>query len=263
MNKKYLGLLVVGIISVASASFTSLLPTGAGSYSAWALSTGTTHYTLVDESSCNGVTDYVSTTVVGSRDSYAVSLAGVPDGSTITSVQITPCASRNSNKSSVMNVFYRLNGVNSTDQGAYSLSGTTPAPLTATNFSGLSIVKNSSTTLEIGAVLTSGTGGARLSQIGTIITYTPTLPADPTLLNAFATSTGIYLTWTDNANNESGFMVERSTDGASFTVVGSTTANVANKLDFTAATGTVYYYRVYAFNQTGNSGYSNVFSVSR
>jgi hypothetical protein len=33
---------------------------------------------MVDESACNGTTDYVSETTVGERDSYRVSLASVP-----------------------------------------------------------------------------------------------------------------------------------------------------------------------------------------
>jgi hypothetical protein len=174
MNKKYLGLaLLVTSVGLAIASTTaSIFPTGDGAYTAWTPSTGSTHYTLVDESSCNGLTDYVSTTVNGNRDAYSVSLASVPDGATITNIAITPCASRNTNKTSVMKVFYRLNGANSADSGSYSLTGTTPVALSATNFSSLSITKNASTSLQIGAVLTSGTGGARLSNISTVITYT-------------------------------------------------------------------------------------------
>jgi hypothetical protein len=264
MNKKYFGILALCSCAIAyAASTASIYPTGAGTYSQWTPSTGTTHYTLVDETSCNGTTDYVSTTVNGNRDSYAVSLASVPDGSTITSVSVTPCASRNSNKTSVMNVFYRLNGVNSADQGAYSLTGTTPVQLASTNFSGLSVVKGASTTLEIGAVLTSGTGGARLSQLATSITYTPTLPSDPTNLLVTSTGTRLLLTWSDNANNESSYKIEKGTDGVNFSFTGSVLANVTSFIDATTTSGVTYYYRVYAVNETGNSGYSNVASGSR
>lgn len=250
-------------VSTALAYSLSVLPTSSGTYSSWSPSTGTVHYTLVDESSCNGTGDYVSTTAAGNRDSYAVSLASIPDGSVITSIAISPCASRNSNKTSVMNVFYRLNGVNSADQGSYSLSGTTPTPLAATNYSGLSFVKAPSTSLEIGVVLTSGTGGARLSQISTTITYTPPVPAAPTNLNAsiIGTSTSIGLSWTDNSSIESGFMIERSTDNVTFTILASTTANVTSYTDSATSIGNTYYYRVRAYNAGGNSANSNVASV--
>lgn len=175
MNKRYIGLLAFGLVATLfGATTASIVPTGSGTYSAWTPSTGSTHYTLVDESSCNGTTDYVSTTVAGNRDSYAVSLASVPNGATITSIAVTPCASKTkSSGSSVMKVFYRLNGTNSADGGSYSLTGSTPTTLATTTYAGLSVTKNASTTLEIGAVLTStsGSAGARLSKIATVITY--------------------------------------------------------------------------------------------
>jgi hypothetical protein len=73
----------------------------------------------------------------------------------------------------VLDVFYRANGANSADAGAYAITGTTPANLATTTFSSLSLIKSSTSTLEIGAVFTSGTKGARLSRIATVVTYTP------------------------------------------------------------------------------------------
>jgi hypothetical protein len=55
-----------------------------------------------------------------------------------------------------MNIFYRFGGVDSADAGNYSLSGTTPTDLATTTFSGLLLAKGSSSTLEVGAVLSSG-----------------------------------------------------------------------------------------------------------
>ncbi len=267
MSKKYIGLLAVGAFFVANALSTSdLLPSGVGAYSAWTPSTGTTHYTLVDESSCNGVTDYVYTSTVGNRDSYSVSLSSVPNGATITGVAITPCASRNvSNKSSVMNVFYRLNGVNSADQGSYSLTGTTPVSL-ATAYYYPYTTKTSTTTLEVGAVLTSGTGGARLSRVAAVVTYMIPAPATPSnaassYVNASGTSY-VLTTWTDNSSNEDGFYVERGTDGVNFSRIATTSANVTGYSDFSIVSGLTYYYQVKAFNIGGTSSSSNVTSVT-
>ncbi len=244
--------------SVFAATTATLLPTAEGAYLQWTPKSGSTHYTMVDESSCNGTTDYVSTTVTGNRDSYQVSLASIPDGSTITNIAVTPCASKNkSSGSSVMNVFYRLNGVNSADQGAYSLTGTTPAALATTNFASLSITKASSTALQVGAVYTSGTGGARLSRLATVITYTapPSAPSAPTNLNSFvSSSTNVFLSWTDTSSNEDGFWIERSTDGTSFSFLATTT--FANYLNAGLTSGT-YYYKVRAYNGVGNSAFSS------
>ena len=93
MYKKVLvtSFLLSAVATVIAASTSSLLPTGEGTYLQWTPKSGSTHYTMVDESSCNGTTDYVSTTVTGSRDSYQVSLSSIPDGSTITNIAVTPC----------------------------------------------------------------------------------------------------------------------------------------------------------------------------
>ena len=86
-------------------------------------------------------------------------------------------------------------------------------------------------------------------------------PAAPTALNAVAASYArIDLTWTDNADNEFGFEIERSTTGASgtfslLTTVPADTESYAN----TGLTGnSEYCYRVRAVNSAGNSTYSNV-----
>jgi len=54
-----------------------------------------------------------------------------------------------------------------------------------------------------------------------------TAPSAPTGLTATANSTSqINLTWTDNANNETGYLVEQSSNGSSFTQVASLDANL-------------------------------------
>lgn len=180
----------------------SLLPMSDGTYTAWTPSTGALHYQLVDESSCNGTTDYNSTTVVGNRDSYGVSLTSVPNGSTITNIQITPCASRNNSGggSSTMNVFYRFGGVDSADAGAYALTGTTPTALSATNFSLLSLSKVSTSTLQVGAIYSAGTKGARLSRVATVITYTPPAPSVTTNAASAIGTTTATLNGSSNPN---------------------------------------------------------------
>lgn len=161
------------VATVVAATTGNLLPQSDGTYKQWTPKSGSTHFTMVDESACNGSTDYVSTTGIGKRDSFIVNLSSIPDNSAITQIDITPCASKNSSggANSVMSVFYRFNGVNSTDAGNYSLSATTPTTLSVTSFSGLSHLKSSGSALEIGAVLKSGSKGARLSRMSVSITY--------------------------------------------------------------------------------------------
>src|SRR5574341_1154140 len=89
-------------------------------------------------------------------------------------------------------------------------------------------------------------------------------PADPTNLTATAASrTQIDLTWTDNATDETGYEVERSTDGGTtWSPLASLPANSQSHADTGLTCGTTYHYRVYATNADGNSGYSNVASAT-
>lgn len=241
-------------------STASLLSSSDGSYLQWTPSIGTTHYILVDESTCNGTIDYNSTNTVGNRDSYGVNIASIPNGSTITAIEITPCASRNKTGggSATMNVFYQFNGVDSADAGSYALIGTTPTQLAATTFSGLSLVKGSVSALKIGAVLSAGTKGARLSRIAVVVTYTP-LAAPSSLGATNVSGSQNNLSWTDNSSNEDGFKIESSLNNqfGPFSQIATTSANVVSYSNTGLTADQTYYYRIRAFNAGGNSSYTN------
>lgn len=88
-------------------------------------------------------------------------------------------------------------------------------------------------------------------------------PAAPSNLQAEALSkTEIRLTWKDNSNNEDGFKIERKTTDGTYTLIGSVGANVTTYTDMNLNPATTYYYRVYAYNSAGNSGYSNEASAT-
>ena len=73
----------------------------------------------------------------------------------------------------------------------------------------------------------------------------------------------VTLTWTDNSNNETGFLVQRADDAAfAFGVVNATVAGNINTYSETASRGKTYYYRVLAFNDTTQSGWSNTTPVT-
>jgi hypothetical protein len=253
-----LSLLFLGSSTQTFAAQTAvLLPATAGNYQQWMPKTGTNHVAMVDESACNGTTDYNHTATLIQRDSYGISLASVPDGSTITQVAITPCASRNTtgSGSSTLDVFYRLNAVDSADAGAYALpTGITPSILSTTSFTGLSLTKSASTMFEIGAVYSAGTKGIRLSQLTTQVTYTPLFT--PSGLTAAASGGAVSLNWFDNASNEQGFKIERSDNGGAFNQIATVSANVHVYQDPGLGVGT-YSYRVRAYNSGADTGYTN------
>ncbi|MCU0772850.1 MAG: Ig-like domain-containing protein, partial [Verrucomicrobia bacterium] len=88
-------------------------------------------------------------------------------------------------------------------------------------------------------------------------------PAAPTGLGATAaSSTRINLAWTDNATNESGYTVERSTDGVAFVPIVNLSANTTSYANTGLTSATLYYYRVIAYTPTGGSAYSNIASAT-
>jgi predicted secreted Zn-dependent protease len=76
------------------------------------------------------------------------------------------------------------------------------------------------------------------------------------------TATQVQLGWTDNAINETGFIVERSDNGGAFAVIATLGADIVAYIDGTTAAGNSYTYQVAATNGAGQSGYSNQASVS-
>ena len=65
-------------------------------------------------------------------------------------------------------------------------------------------------------------------------------------------------TWTDNADDEQGFKIERSTDGTNFTQIGTVGPNVTTFASTGLQRNRSYYYRVRATNSFGDSAYSNI-----
>jgi len=91
-----------------------------------------------------------------------------------------------------------------------------------------------------------------------------TVPDAPSGLGA-ATYSGeqIDLAWLDNSDDEDGFKVERSADGvSSWTEVAALAADSTAYSNTGLAADTSWYYRVFAQNVVGDSGYSNVDSAT-
>jgi len=89
-----------------------------------------------------------------------------------------------------------------------------------------------------------------------------TPPVAPTDLAARATGRNIQLTWTHTGNNEAGFTIERKTGGGTFAPIATVGANTTSYTDSNLAKRTTYTYRMRAFNDAGNSGYSNEASAT-
>jgi hypothetical protein len=78
-------------------------------------------------------------------------------------------------------------------------------------------------------------------------------PAAPTGLSVSEGLGKLVLHWTDNSHVETGYTVERGTDGITYGVIGSISAPATSYDDTTAAIGQTYYYQVRATNDFGAS----------
>ena len=106
---------------------------------------------------------------------------------------------------------------------------------------------------------TNTVGDSAYSNTATAKTSGGQGPAAPTNLITLAISKeDIFLLWGDNSANETGFKIERSKDGVTFTQIAVMNANMIIYRDTDLAAGTAYYYRVRSTNAGGDSVFSNV-----
>lgn len=83
----------------------------------------------------------------------------------------------------------------------------------------------------------------------------------PTNVTINANRLVVTLGWTDNSNNEDDFIIERSTDGTSFSEIGRAAQNATTYSDATVQSNTTYFYRVVASNAF-NTGASSVVNIA-
>jgi hypothetical protein len=89
------------------------------------------------------------------------------------------------------------------------------------------------------------------------------VPVAPSNLSAVADSSSqISISWLDNSNNESGFRIERSLNGSSWSEIDTVASNINSYTDTGLSSETTYYYQVNAFNANGDSAYTNSTSAT-
>ncbi len=121
-----------------------------------------------------------------------------------------------------------------------------------------------STTYEYRVLATNAGGTSDPSNTASATTPAPSgAPAAPSALSAGVNSDrSVTLNWTDNANNESGFQIERRFTGWIWEAAGTVTANVRTFTDSATLGDAQYEYRVRAVNGSVGSGWSNVVGVN-
>ncbi|WP_449398594.1 fibronectin type III domain-containing protein [Chryseobacterium wanjuense] len=91
-------------------------------------------------------------------------------------------------------------------------------------------------------------------------------PTNLNFTNALTTitpaSSSLTVNWNDNAANETNYIVERSTDGTTFSVIATLGANMTSYDDTGLTPNTPYYYRVKATTATESSVYTSTATVT-
>jgi len=91
-------------------------------------------------------------------------------------------------------------------------------------------------------------------------------PTDVNFTNVATTevppSSSFTVNWSDNAANETNYILERSADGTAFTAIATLPANSISYNETGLSPNTKYYYRVKATNATESSVYTSVASVT-
>ncbi|MEK6796197.1 MAG: Ig-like domain-containing protein, partial [Spirochaetota bacterium] len=120
---------------------------------------------------------------------------------------------------------------------------------------------NTNVTYYYYIIATSGFDDAWSSGKSVRIVVAP--PADPTAPSAVQLDgSTVRFNWTDNATNEMGYNIYRSTDGVTYTKQTMTTTNAVQFDDGGLSLGATYYYRVAATNVFGESARTAPVSVT-
>ncbi|MDO9535639.1 MAG: fibronectin type III domain-containing protein [Bacillota bacterium] len=137
-----------------------------------------------------------------------------------------------------------------TSTGAYSQIAAVAA--NSTSFLDTGLTAGSTYTYRVRAY--NAAGDSNYSNEATVFTGKPTAPTN--LVATTVSTSRIDLNWTDTANNETGFKIERRT-GSTWSQVASVGANATTYSDTGLSANITYYYRVRAYNTAGDSSYSS------
>lgn len=107
-----------------------------------------------------------------------------------------------------------------------------------------------------------GNVSAFTSSVNATTSALPPLPTAPSNLQLLSIAVGsASIRWTDNSNNENGFEVHKSVNGAPYVKVATLPANTTQFTDNSLFAHTNYSFKVLSKNVRGTSAYSNVVSA--
>ncbi len=178
-------------VSSAFAATIEIIPTADGTYATWDSGDFSDINEGIAAADCQS-NDSIIDNDNNDRDSFVIPLASVPNGSTITDINVRVAARGDNTAGGKYATFVRFNGANSANSATHATtsgSGACGAPLNDA-FYVTDTVKNGATTLEVG-VIKLNSGGAtnntvRVGALSVVITYTDSVA--PTVTNVDSTT---------------------------------------------------------------------------
>ncbi|MDK9699971.1 MAG: fibronectin type III domain-containing protein [bacterium] len=146
--------------------------------------------------------------------------------------------------------------VGSTGYDVYLATSNPPTALLSSNQAGTSftppaLIRNSVYYWRVNARVDTTVGTGPVWSFTTGNGSVPNAPANGAITNV--SSNSFTFTWADSSNDETGFVVYRSTDGSTFTLLQSLPPNTVQLPVTGLLPNSRYWYRVFAANATGNS----------
>jgi hypothetical protein len=151
-----------------------------------------------------------------------------------------------------------FNVFQTTDGGSSYVLGTTLGA-NSTAYIATGLCAGTTYGFRVNAGNTGGTSGFAGPEFATTI---PNAPAAPSNLRFTLITAGrMDFIWDDNSTNETGFLVQSSTGGVSYSDLETTAANINEYSARGLNSGTTYFFRVAAFNSGGTSAFSGATSA--
>ena len=228
----------------------TVLAAGSTSFADSTLAPSTTYDYRVRASNAGGNSGYSNTSSVTTQ--AAASAPSAPAGLSATAANATQ-VNLAWNDTSSNETGFKVE--RSSEGGAFAQIATAGA--NATGYADTSVSGGGNYAYRVRA--NNATGDSGYSNTATVSTpAAPTAPAAPASVGASVVSaTQVNLAWLDSSSNETGFKVERSTNGSAFAEVAVLGSNTSGYFDLTTTAGSSYSYRVRAYNAVGHSAYSN------
>ena len=137
---------------------------------------------------------------------------------------------------------------------AYKLQGVSPMINAGLNLSALFAINPGVQDFYGTALPQAGAYDVGAMEYYTVTSTPPGAPIAPSISNI--TSNSLRLSWVDGSADESGFNIERSTDGVNYLPLVTVGANITSYTNTGLTANTTYYYRVRAYNNVGNSAWA-------